>query len=347
MLNGLILPDKGTITVRGRIGALLELGAGFHPMLTGHENIYLSGAVLGLSKKEIDAKFNEIVDFAELWDFIDAPVKHYSSGMYVRLGFAVAVHANPDILSIDEALAVGDIFFRHRCRAAMEGFRADGKTIVLVTHDLNLVKGFCNRVIFFSDGNISADGDPECVTERYIMWNRQKQLESVNCSNAIRSMEDPGLKHRFGTGDGEIKSVILTDKDSKESSVFVAGEPMIIHVTFVVKDTVKKPNLGVQIRDSNGYIVYGTNSAMQNLKIAFSDSMRNASVCFGLSLRLAAGSYSLTVALDDFLDENFNIPLDKQVGVRAFDVLEGQQRFMGVVDLQGQIYQEQPCKLQD
>ncbi|MGH8544534.1 MAG: ABC transporter ATP-binding protein, partial [Gammaproteobacteria bacterium] len=147
LLNGLFLPDKGTITVRGRVGALLELGSGFHPMLTGRENVYVSGAVLGLSKREIDKKFDEIVDFAELWDFIDTPVKRYSSGMYVRLGFAVAVHTEPDILLIDEALAVGDILFQARCYSKLREFKEKGTTIIFVTHSLDLITSHCSRAV--------------------------------------------------------------------------------------------------------------------------------------------------------------------------------------------------------
>jgi homopolymeric O-antigen transport system ATP-binding protein len=334
---------EGEIYINGRITALIELGAGFHPELTGRENIYLSGAVLGLKRSEVDARFSAVVDFGELWDFVDTPVKHYSSGMYLRLGFSVAVQSNPQILLADELLTVGDMFFRQRCLSTMEHYRNEGKTILLVTHDPNLVKSFCNRAILFADGRILADGNPEFVGESYIMWTRQKQLGSVAGGRkvAIKAVESPNVTHRFGTGDGEVTSVVVMNKDLEETSLFSCGDTMVIRVEFSVKDGVNKPNLGVQIRDANGYIVYGTNSAMQNMDIVYvNNSPRCARVCFRLPLRLAEGFYTLTVALDDLSGEQTNIPLDKQTGVKMFKILEGERKFMGVVDLQAEAYQD-------
>src|SRR4029450_7703032 len=163
LLNGITLPDKGKIKVAGRIGALLELGAGFHPMLTGRENIYLSGAILGLGKDEIAEKFDAIVDFAGLEEFIDSPVKHYSSGMYVRLGFAIAAHAEPDVFLIDEALAVGDILFQSKCYAKLREFRDRGTTIIFVTHSLDLVSSHCSGALLIDKGTKMALGTPKDV----------------------------------------------------------------------------------------------------------------------------------------------------------------------------------------
>lgn len=160
-------PTEGEIYVSGRVTALIELGAGFHPELTGRENIYLSGAILGLKKKEVDAKFNEIVDFADLWDFIDTPVKHYSSGMYVRLGFAVAVSIDPEILLVDEVLAVGDAAFRKRCLERMDAFIKAGKTLIIVTHSLEEVRRIARRAILIDHGLIKADGLPGDVIAHY------------------------------------------------------------------------------------------------------------------------------------------------------------------------------------
>ncbi|MFH0936998.1 MAG: ABC transporter ATP-binding protein [Candidatus Daviesbacteria bacterium] len=152
LMAGVVIPTEGQIRVEGRVGPLIELGAGFHPELTGRENIYLNGTILGLSIKEIDGKFDEIVSFSELGDFIDTPVKHYSSGMYMRLGFSIAVSINPDILLIDEILAVGDIAFQKKCLDKMIEFHQKGITIVLISHSLELVKSFCQRAILIKDG---------------------------------------------------------------------------------------------------------------------------------------------------------------------------------------------------
>jgi homopolymeric O-antigen transport system ATP-binding protein len=164
MLNGIILPNKGRIAMRGRVGALIEVGAGFHPLLTGRENVYVNGAILGLTKKEVDARFDSIVDFAELGEFIDSPVKMYSSGMYVRLGFAVAAHVDPDILLIDEVLAVGDVGFRMKCFKHLLSLLDNGTSIVLVSHAVNQLSRVTNRAVVYSQGQTVFDGDlPEGI----------------------------------------------------------------------------------------------------------------------------------------------------------------------------------------
>jgi ABC-type polysaccharide/polyol phosphate transport system ATPase subunit len=167
MLNGLIRPDRGRITMRGRVGALIELGAGFSPVLTGRENIYINGAVLGFSKREIDAKFDEIVDFAELHDAIDAPVQTYSSGMYVRLGFAVAAQLNPDILLVDEILAVGDMEFRIKCMNRIWNLLKSGAAVILVSHNMYHIQAFATRAILMENGKIECEGEPAFVVDEY------------------------------------------------------------------------------------------------------------------------------------------------------------------------------------
>ena len=167
LIAGVTKPTRGKITINGRVSPLIELGAGFHPDLTGRENIYLSGAILGLAKKEIDKKFKEIVDFAELWDFIDQPVKHYSSGMYMRLGFSIAVSIQPEILLIDEILAVGDTAFQEKCLDKMRDFQARGVTIIFVSHSLETVKNFCQRAILLKNGEVKREGKTGAVIADY------------------------------------------------------------------------------------------------------------------------------------------------------------------------------------
>ena len=165
---GITRPTRGTVTVNGRISALIELGAGFHPEISGRENVFINGIMLGLSKKEITKRFDEIVRFAELEDFIDAPVKTYSSGMYMRLGFAVAIHVDPDVLLVDEVLAVGDEGFTHKCLDKFGEFRRRGKTILLVTHSLGLVERFCDEALWLEGGKVRATGDPRRVVGAYV-----------------------------------------------------------------------------------------------------------------------------------------------------------------------------------
>ena len=168
LMAGVTKPTKGEITINGDIAPLIELGAGFHPELTGRENVTLNGVILGMSKQQVAEKFSEIVDFAELWEFIDQPIKHYSSGMYLRLAFSVAVHTKPDILLIDEILAVGDANFQAKCFAKMEEFKKEGVTIILVSHNLGQIQEFCNRAVYLDEHKIIMDNGVKEVCERYL-----------------------------------------------------------------------------------------------------------------------------------------------------------------------------------
>lgn len=168
LIAGVMAPTTGDVQIRGRVSPLIELGAGFHPDLTGRENIFLNACILGMSGKEAKERFGDIVAFAELWDFIDTPVKRYSSGMYIRLGFSVAVHSNPDVLLVDEVLAVGDAHFQDKCLARMQEFQSQGVTIVLVSHSMRLVEKFCQRTMLIDGGHLLEEGPPQAVIPRYL-----------------------------------------------------------------------------------------------------------------------------------------------------------------------------------
>ncbi len=167
LIAGVMAPTEGEVWVAGRVSPLIELGAGFHPDLTGEENVHLNASILGISMRQSHERFDDIVTFAELWDFIDTPVKRYSSGMYARLGFSVAVHSDPDILLVDEVLSVGDAAFQEKCFAKMRDFQAQGVTIVLVSHGLDLIRQFCNRALLLDRGRVVEEGSPEVVVQRY------------------------------------------------------------------------------------------------------------------------------------------------------------------------------------
>ncbi|MCX7934833.1 MAG: polysaccharide ABC transporter ATP-binding protein, partial [Planctomycetota bacterium] len=206
LINGIFLPDKGTLTVRGRVGALIAVGAGFHPLLTGRENIYVNGQILGMSKKEIDEKFDAIVDFAELRDALDRPVKHYSSGMFVRLGFAVAVHCEPDILLVDEVLAVGDLAFQRRCYERLEALRRRDIAFILVTHSLNQVERLCERAILLDQGAMVGEGPPAKMAIEYTsrMASRIAAADRLETSRPRSSGELEIADVRLSSPDGEI-----------------------------------------------------------------------------------------------------------------------------------------------
>ena len=191
LVAGITKPSEGQLQVRGRISALIELGAGFHPEISGRENVFINGIMLGLTKKEITRRFDEIVEFAELQDFIDAPVKTYSSGMYMRLGFAVAIHVDPDVLLVDEVLAVGDEGFTHKCLDKFAEFKRRGKTILLVTHSLGLVERFCDEALWMDGGALKALGDPKRVVGAYVT--DVEVSEEQQRRRAIRQLEALGL----------------------------------------------------------------------------------------------------------------------------------------------------------
>src|SRR5712691_1151395 len=191
LVAGITKPTSGTVRVDGRISALIELGAGFHPEISGRENVFINGIMLGLTKREIRERFDEIVDFAELRDFIDAPVKTYSSGMYMRLGFAVAIHVNPDVLLVDEVLAVGDEGFTHKCLDKFAELRRRGKTILLVTHSLNLVERFCDEALWLDSGHAMSHGDPKRVVGAYLTKVEEGEAQLM-ASTTAKAVEHAG-----------------------------------------------------------------------------------------------------------------------------------------------------------
>src|SRR5438067_9730729 len=249
LVAGITKPTTGTVTVDGRISALIELGAGFHPEISGRENVFINGIMLGLSKREIHARFDDIVDFAELREFIDAPVKTYSSGMYMRLGFAVAIHVDPDVLLVDEVLAVGDEGFTHKCLDKFAEFRRRNKTILLVTHSLSLVERFCDEALWLDAGRAMDHGDPKHVVGAYLTKVEEGE-EHLLASTTAKAVEDASrgdgapadrpldptsnmfqaTEGRWGSREIEITNVALVDKDDRPSFIFHTGEPMAIRV---------------------------------------------------------------------------------------------------------------------
>ena len=244
-LAGILEPEKGSVTVRGRISALLELGAGFHPELSGRENVYLNGAILGLSKKEITARFDDIVEFAGLEEFIDTPVKNYSSGMYVRLGFAVAANVDPEVLLIDEVLSVGDESFQRRCAEKIDEFRRDGRTIVFVSHGLGQVAQLCEDAAWIEHGELREIGPAAEVIQSY-------QGES---HHAQRVEGERGS--RWGSGEGQIVHVELLDGDGQAQTVLTTLEPVTIRVELTAHTPLQDVVVGVRIDTLGGDPVWG------------------------------------------------------------------------------------------
>ena len=285
LMAGTSKPTTGTIEVHGRISALLELGAGFHPDFTGRENVYLNASILGFSRKETDAVLPAIVDFAELGDFFDAAVKTYSSGMYTRLAFSVAAHVDPDVLLIDEILAVGDEYFQRKCFAKLNEFRAKKKTICFVSHDLAAVQRLCRRGMLLSKGEMRAEGDIKRVLDAYT------ELVEAQEEHALAGAAPKG--DRWGTGEVMIEEVTL-HAGAEQTHIVRSGEPFEIRIAYR-GDAERDAVFGMAIYRDDGVSVYGTNTKNDDVTV---HARREGVVRFCVDhLTLLPGTYELDVAV--------------------------------------------------
>jgi ABC-type polysaccharide/polyol phosphate transport system ATPase subunit len=324
LVAGITKPTSGTVRVDGRISALIELGAGFHPEISGRENVFINGIMLGLSKREVAKRFDEIVEFAELEEFIDAPVKTYSSGMYMRLGFAVAINVDPDVLLIDEVLAVGDEGFTHKCLDKFAEFKRRGKTILLVTHSLGLVERFCDEALWLDGGEKRGAGDPKRIVGAYITAveaSEEAQLAAGDAkaleAAAVAAIppsasaplpDDPvegaaapsdmfrAAEGRWGSREVEITDVELSAGDGQPSHVFQSGAPLAIRIGLRSAAAVADFVIGIGIFNAEGVCCYGTNTNIEELRPV--RLAGDARAWFTIeSLDLVEGTYKLDVAV--------------------------------------------------
>jgi ABC-type polysaccharide/polyol phosphate transport system ATPase subunit len=326
LVAGITKPTSGTVRVDGRISALIELGAGFHPEISGRENVYINGIMLGLTKREIQARFDEIVEFAELQDFIDAPVKTYSSGMYMRLGFAVAIHVNPDVLLVDEVLAVGDEAFTHKCLDKFGELRRRGKTILLVTHALNLVERFCDEALWLDGGVARMHGDPKRVIDAYLtaVERSEEQLLATTTARAVEATIEPAVhsvaeapatsadssglvgdqpmdmfratEGRWGSRHVEITEVGFLDRDGRPAFLFHSGDPMSIRLKVRAHQDADDFVFGVGLFNADGVCCYGTNTYAEAMNPDYLTG--DAEVSFEVeALDLVEGTYKVDVAV--------------------------------------------------
>ncbi len=251
ILASVTVPTKGEVITRGKVGSLIELSAGFHQELTGRENIYLYSSIKGMSKKEVNRKFDDIVNFSELWEFIDTPIKRYSSGMLARLAFSVSIYTNPDILLIDEVLAVGDISFQRKCLEAMEKLKESDKTIIFVSHNLSAVRRLCQRVIWLHEGEVKEDGAADEVIDKYVAY-MSSQSQFIYDINYIKT------RTRWGTGEAKITNVELLTSKGNRSVQFAQGEPIRIRVEYEAQREIKTPAFWVCIVNDDGVKISGT-----------------------------------------------------------------------------------------
>ena len=301
-------PATGRVVTQGRVAALLELGAGFNPEFTGRENVHLNGEILGLSRAEIERALPEIERFADIGEFLDRPVKTYSSGMYVRLAFSTAINVSPDILVVDEALAVGDAVFANRCVRKFEEIKKRGVTVVFVSHDLGLVKLISDRAIFLLNGRIEAQGEPAAVINRYIgvVLERQKAFDAGESKR--RSSVPSTFRH--GDGLAEVIGVELLGLDDRPVRVVESGQPVVARVISRFHAEQPDPMVGIMIRTRIGMDVFGTNTKLEKLALGHCRPGDTLQVDFHFNCWLAPQEYTLTVATQhpdgsshDWLDE--------------------------------------------
>lgn len=290
MIARILRPTRGRITVRGRISALLELGAGFHPDLTGRENIYLNASVLGLTKDEVDRRFQSIVDFSELASFIDVPVKHYSSGMHVRLGFSVAIHVEPDILILDEILAVGDQAFQTKCIDQIYALKRNGTTIILISHNMDVIRSLCTELLWLEHGKLRRAGNVSRISTDYLAETYSSQQQMMGNTSAPFK--------RWGNGDIEVQAVRLLNEQGREFGVFQTNEEMTIEVQYVANKLVEEPRFDLAIHRQDGIQVLGPNSKADGLDIDAIDSAGRITYRVE-QLPLLPARYHVTVTVRD------------------------------------------------
>jgi lipopolysaccharide transport system ATP-binding protein len=290
-------PWSGTVKTKGRVGSLIEIKSGIHPELTGRENTYLYGAILGLSRRDIRRRFDEIVEFAELGRFMDTPVKRYSSGMEVRLGFSVAVHLEPDILLIDEVLAVGDEAFQHKCIGKIQEFKARGKTIVLVSHDLGSIERLCDDAVWLHEGRLQAQGGTRQIIDQYLNNVASEEARALGLDHReAEAQVAAGTAQRWGSREVELTRVWLADRTGQERYLYETGEPCTVHLSFRAHRPVEDPVFGIGLFRRDGVCCYGTNTAIDGLSLGKLDG--DGEVCVEIErLDLVEGEYLLDAAV--------------------------------------------------
>jgi len=264
LLLGITPPTSGLLQVNGKIAALLELGAGFHPDLTGRENIYLNGSILGISEKVLNERMEDIIEFAELRDFIDSPIKHYSSGMYVRLGFSIAIHTDPEVLLVDEVLAVGDGAFQAKCVDKIRRFQQEGKTIVIVSHDLGMIEKVSHRAILLNHGHIEKDGDAREVVKIYYERIMNRRMELARQFSDVQVIPTAKSGFRTGSREIEITEVHIFGGTGEEKYIFTPGEPLEIRIKYKAHQTIENPIFGIGWADENGHYLNGSNTRLRH-----------------------------------------------------------------------------------
>lgn len=340
IITGVLNPSGGEIKVNGRISALLELGAGFNMEYNGIENIYLNGTMMGFSEKEIDEKLEAILEFADIGDYVYQPCKTYSSGMFVRLAFAVAINIEPEILIVDEALSVGDVFFQAKCYHKFDEFKQMGKTILFVSHDLSSIAKYCDRVVLLNKGIKLGEGRPKEMIDAY------KQVlvgqyplpddEAFEETPAAMGINEKALE--YGTRAGEIVEFYLTDKKGTRTGAIIKGEKFTLHMRVKFNRDIQAPIFAFTIKNKQGTEITGTNSMVEKAFLTSVKAGEEKKITFTQELNLQGGEYLLSLGVTGYEGDEF------QVYHRLYDVLNltvvSDKNTVGYYDMNSQVVVE-------
>ena len=356
MVCGTLTPTRGTVTVSGRLAALLELGAGFNPAFSGRENVYLNAALLGISKEEIEERFEHIVEFAGIGEFVEHPVSTYSSGMYVRLAFATAVNTDPDVLIVDEALAVGDIRFQRKCFRRFQEMQKAGRTILFVTHSVDLIQAHCSRAIYLKSGEVRSKGEPKTVIQDYLedlfgseganesdassprepeAYPKSKQsrpeqdLPRDLCSS--RPLYNPN-EYRWGDRRAVIFDYVLRSEDGPIRGGFERGQKISLNVSINLTESIDHLIIGFTVKTVDGRTVFGANTRDRNVQLPGLGAGENLTVQFGFVCALIPGEYFLSIGIAQDDQSRDNIAVDRRYDLIHMPV-RGSSGDFGVADL--------------
>lgn len=313
IITGVLHQTKGEVNVNGRISALLELGAGFNREYTGIENIYLNGTMIGFSKEEIDAKLQDILDFADIGEFVYQPVKTYSSGMFIRLAFAVAINIEPEILIVDEALAVGDVFFQAKCYRKFDEFKKMGKTILFVSHDLSSISKYCDRVVLLNKGVKLGEGKPKEMIDIYKQVlvgqyeeNKEASKKESEGKEAVNVSDNPELLE-YGSKKAEITECFITDDKGRKTTAIIKGSAFTIHMKVKFAERVQAPIFAFTIKNAKGTEITGTNSMFEKAFMEAVDKDVCKEITFTQTMNLQGGDYLLSLGLTGYEGSDFTV----------------------------------------
>ncbi len=342
IITGVLNATEGSVDVKGRISALLELGAGFNQEYNGIENIYLNGTMMGFSKAEIDKRLPSILEFADIGDYVYQPVKTYSSGMFVRLAFAVAINIDPEILIVDEALSVGDVFFQSKCYHKFEEFKAQGKTILFVSHDLSSIAKYCDRVVVLNKGDLLSEGEPKAMIDLYKQvlvgqFAREKD-DSINDLSTDGDATKNKDTLEYGSKEGLIKKIYVTDSRGLITNAILKGSEFTVHMeTEFIKD-VKQPIFAFSFKNVKGTEITGTNTMFEKAFLEDVSAGERLHITFKQKMDLQGGEYLLSFGLTGFIMDTFT------VYHRLYDALSvsviSDKDSVGFYDMNSEIYVE-------